>query len=428
MSHLNTPKKELIMDTQAPPVYTLADVLAAIQNAELSATKRRDLVSAVKRLSGMLGLRPASVLDIAEVRAKLQSVLPAAHNISPKTFGKIRALFTSALAFAGVAEPLGRARAKRDSNWAALVKGIEDNKRMANGLAAFANWCAMRGIPPGEVDDIAVQNFYYWLETQTLHPKPRDVARRVPNIWNEARRKIDGWPRQELARISFKTPSQNLAWGAFRESFRADTEAYLKMRLKPDLFETDPNYPRRPLAASTVGRHREYIRLAASVLVRLGLPIERLALLADLVAPDAFRAVLRHYHNQANGNPNSFAVTLAQALIDVAQYQVKAPEPRIKELKAIAAKLPAVPFDLTEKNKELLRRLEPDATRARLLFMPDELQRRAVVALRQGRVSFVEAQVAVAVDILLIAPLRPQNLIALNGSATLRRRPAPPAR
>src|SRR5687768_10968174 len=161
------------MDTQTPPVYTLTDVLAAIQNAELSATKRRDMVSAVKRVSEVLGLRQASVLDIAELRAKLRSVLPTAHNISPKTFGKIRALFTSALVLAGVAEPLGRARAKRDSNWAALVKGIEDNKRMANGLAAFANWCAMRGIAPGEVDDIAVQHFYYWLETQTLHPKPR---------------------------------------------------------------------------------------------------------------------------------------------------------------------------------------------------------------------------------------------------------------
>jgi hypothetical protein len=54
------------------------------------------------------------------------------------------------------------------------------------------------------------------------------------------------------------------------------------------------------------------------------------------------------------------------------------------------------------------------ATRARLVFMPDELQRKAAADLRQGSLSFVAAKAAVAVDILLIAPLRPQNLISLN--------------
>src|SRR5687768_5672605 len=127
----------------------------------------------------------------------------------------------------------------------------------------------MRGIAPGEVNDVAVQHFYVWLETQTLHPKPRDLARRVPNIWNEAQRKVDGWPSTG-ARPHQLQPSQNIAWGDFKESFRADAEAYLKMRLEPDLFEMNPDYPRRPLAASTVGRHREYVRLAGSLLVQHG--------------------------------------------------------------------------------------------------------------------------------------------------------------
>ena len=43
------------------------------------------------------------------------------------------------------------------------------------------------------------------------------------------------------------------------------------------------------------------------------------------------------------------------------------------ELKALAAKLPAVPFDLTEKNKALLRQLESERMRATLLFLPETL-------------------------------------------------------
>ena len=57
---------------------------------------------------------------------------------------------------------------------------------------------------------------------------------------------------------------------------------------------------------------------------------------------------------------------------------MKVAEDELKFLKALAAKLPAVPFDLSDKNKELLRRLESDATRARLVFMPEELHRKVV--------------------------------------------------
>ena len=51
--------------------------------------------------------------------------------------------------------------------------------------------------------------------------------------------------------------------------------------------------------------------------------------------------------------PSSSA--LAVTLIQVAQYHVGATKEEVGELKHIAAKLPAVPFDLTAKNKALLR-------------------------------------------------------------------------
>jgi integrase len=148
--------------------------------------------------------------------------------------------------------------------------------------------------------------------------------------------------------------------------------------------------------------------------VQQGVPPESLTSLADLVTVEPFKAVLRHYLTRAEGKANAFAVTLAKTLIDVARYQVKLPDDAIKELKRIAAKLPAVPFDLNEKNKELLRQLESDQARARLLFLPEELRRAVDAKLKKGRLPFVDAQVAVAIAILLVAPLRPQNLVDLN--------------
>jgi integrase len=84
-------------------------------------------------------------------------------------------------------------------------------------------------------------------------------------------------------------------------------------------------------------------------------------------------------------------------------------------LKRIAAKLPAIALDLTPKNKALLRHFESDQMKARLHFLPDALQAEVTKALEKGRVLFVEAQMAVAIDIQLAMGLRPQNLSALNG-------------
>ena len=257
-----------------------------------------------------------------------------------------------------------------------------------------------------------MHRFSIWLETRTLCPKPRDIVRAIPKIWNQASASIAGWPERRLTRISFKVASDNLAWSALEPNFRAEAEAYLQMRAEPDLFDTDPAAPKRPLAPRSVLNQREHIRLAASIQARdasHGSPVS----LAHLVSPQALKAVLRHYHAQAEGKPSSQAIGTGKTMIDIARYHAKLPDPDLRELKAIAGRLPPVDFDLSEKNKQLLRLLECEDTRARLLFLPQRLIRRAKQNLQNGHMDLVEAQVAIAVDILLVAPLRLQNLIAL---------------
>jgi integrase len=80
----------------------------------------------------------------------------------------------------------------------------------------------------------------------------------------------------------------------------------------------------------------------------------------------------------------------------------------------LAGNLPAVPNDLTDKNKALLRQLESEHVRAKLLFLPEQLMGEVAKDLDNGRVQFVDAQVAIAIDIVLAVLLRPQNLSALS--------------
>jgi integrase len=398
--------------TEKRVVRTLADVLALLDEAGLTGTRRRDMVSAIKRLCAMAGTAPATVrAEPPLLREMLARIRPAAHGVSAKSYSNLRSLLAAALQLAGVIDPMGRGSARRDAGWGPLLETVAEDQRLSNGLAAFANWCASQGISPGEVNDTAVQQFQIWAEARTLYPKPRDVVRRVPKLWNEASKRFDSWPTTKLTTLSFKTPPKHLGWSDLAPSFQQDADAYLELRANPDPFDERPEAPKRPLAATTIRQQREHLRLAASILAQNG---EVVASLADLVRPERFKKILRYYHDQANRQPNAFVIGVAKTLIQVAQYHAGADSKEVAALKRIAGNLPAVPFDLTPKNKTLLRQLESDRLRAKLYFLPEQLMGEVAKDLERGRVRFVEAQVAIAIDILLASPLRPQNLSSLS--------------
>ena len=216
-------------------------------------------------------------------------------------------------------------------------------------------------------------------------PRPRDVVRRIPNLWNEASEKIEVWPSTQLTILSFKSPPKRIQWGDLAESFRRDADAYLGMRANPDLFDERPHAPTRPLAASTLRQHREHVRLAASVLIESGIPVADIKCLADLLDLEHFKLVLRHYHGRANSQPNPFVICMAKTLIQVAQYYLGATADEVAQLKRIAAKLPTVPLDLTQKNKALAVQFESDHLRAKLLFLPEQLMAEVARDLARGR-------------------------------------------
>ncbi len=403
------------MDYNNNKIETLQDVLNAVQKANLQPAQNRDIRSATRRVCEMVGSAPATLpANAPAIRAMMAKIRPAAHGVSHKTWANLLSRFRGALRFAGVIDLMGQGTAMRHPDWAPLIRAIADDKRLTCGLAAFANWCVIRNVSPREVNDTVVQRFFGWLETRTLCPKPRDVVRRVPHLWNEASDQIGIWPKIKLTNLSFKSPPKRLQWSDLSESLRQDAQAYLAMRAEPDLFDERPNAPRRPLAKSTLHQQREHLRLAASIVVESGVPAQNIRAMADLIEPERFKTVLRYYHERAKGQPNAFAVCLAKTMIQVAQYYVGAEPEHVDRLKFLAAKLPSVPFDLTAKNAALLRQFELEALLAKLLFLPDEIMKKVTTSLEAGRLDFVNAQVAIAIDFQLAIPLRPQNLSRLN--------------
>ena len=71
---------------------TLGDVLGVIDQAGLTGTRRRDMVSAINRICEMAGTTPASVrAEPADLKDMLSRIRPAAHGVSAKSFRTSRA-------------------------------------------------------------------------------------------------------------------------------------------------------------------------------------------------------------------------------------------------------------------------------------------------------------------------------------------------
>src|SRR5262245_2199401 len=98
-------------------------MLAVLDQAGLTGIRRRDMVSAIKRLCEMAGTTPASVrAEPSRLKDMLSQIRPA--GVSAKSYSNLRSLLTSALQLANVIDPSGRGGARRHPERGPLLEAI----------------------------------------------------------------------------------------------------------------------------------------------------------------------------------------------------------------------------------------------------------------------------------------------------------------
>jgi integrase len=140
-------------------------------------------------------------------------------------------------------------------------------------------------------------------------------------------------------------------WNELPISFRADVDAYLEWASVPDPLDEDARGT--ALKKGTLALRKDHIHSAVSAAIAAGLSIGDLVSFSSLVERDTLKKILR-YRWEAEGR--------------------------------------------------LL---------ARLIKLPDKLWRQRASDLKTSRLGFIELQSALAIEILLVAPLRMGNLSAL---------------
>jgi integrase len=382
-----------------------------IANPDLAETRKRDLRSAVV-IYGKLRGEPLSAipLDLAMIRRALDGIVPAQAKVSRKRWANLRSDLTAALDASGLQPMLTTANVELDSSWDALLRGVPD-KGVKYGLSRLARWASGRQISPKAVDDAVLEQFFAELEGTSLVRNLRAQRRRVAKTWNRlATLSAD----QNLRRVqvpSNRAVSPRVPWLELPVSFREEAERYLVWCRVPD--PLDDKARARALAPETVRLRRDHIHLAASAACASGVPAESLTSLAQLVEPETFRAVLRHLWAKRGGKFTTYTRDVAVVLITIASEWVRVHADQLSALKKLRGKLGSLRLGLTEKNKALLRKFDDPRLVTALTQLPDKLWRMAHRN-RDLKRWFIDLQTALAIDILLHAALRMENLAALT--------------
>ena len=270
------------------------------------------------------------------------------------------------------------------------------------------------------MSDAVLDAYTRMLETKTFSRDPGELRRNAARQWNAALERVPGWPRRALAVPDRRPKRMGLPLTAFSASFQADVADYLRRNEGTDLLEEDG--PLRPCRPSTLRLQGAQIQLAASAAVAEGVPITSLNTLADLVNPGIARRVLDHYLRRDQPKVTIFIIDLAGRLLAVARHWAKAPAADVQQLGRWVRKLGKHrPSGLTDKNLDAVRAITDPVSWRRLVKLPAALMAEAHRAPSTSPHAAVQAQLAIVLQILLVAPMRIGNLANLSLKEHFRR-------
>jgi hypothetical protein len=219
----------------------------------------------------------------------------------------------------------------------------------------------------------------------------------------------EDWPKVSYA-IPDRRDHWTLLWSAFPASLREDCEAWLDRLAGRDLLEEAPFRPVRP---STRKRREQQIRAFASVLALRGRDPTTITCLRDLVEIDTYKEALRFFLERSGWKSTTAIVDLTVALKAIARHHLRLDKDHLDRMAAINGRLSVGPRELIEKNRIRLRQFDDPENVAALLGLPHKLIGIASKK-RNPRAGALLAQIAVAIEILIMAPIRLDNLRCLD--------------
>ena len=406
----DSPQKNPFM---ADDQMTLADVLEKIAaDVVLDPQRRRNLCSAIRAL-GKLMNRDLSYLPAHPgfYRKMFKDLHPEHCGLSKSRIANIKSDLLFALKYAGCIQGVRTYMAPLAGEWTVLWEKASCEGKLRRYVSRFMHYCSARGIAPKAVDDAVSEQLKQALVEESFVDDPARTHKGILRTWNKLVDQVPGWP-QVMLTIANDRNDYTIPLDRFPQALQDEVDALVEHWQARDLLD-DAGLD-KPLKPRTIKGRLYRLRQIVSALVLEGRNIEDIISLAQIVEIDAAKIALRFYIDRAGGTTTSQIHGLAILIKTLAKHWVKVDEGHLDALKSLCTRVDPSINGLTSKNRDRLRQFDDPRNVFLLLDFPTREVERALEVDQGRRRDAVRVQVALAVALLLVMPVRASNLVGLH--------------
>jgi integrase len=231
--------------------------------------------------------------------------------------------------------------------------------------------------------------------------------------WNDGVATIAGWPKFELTEPPYAKFSVGPSWEDFPQGLRDDIDAYCERLGKRHKTYTGKVFP--PCKQSTIDMRRRELIAAVRTAVAAGIPLAELTSLRELLRPDRAESVIEYYWEKNGEKPALYTIDLSSKFLALARSEALS-ETEIERLDEIRIELEQYrSTGLTEKNRKVIRQIAQSDIWREVVRLPRKLMAEAHAdAKTKPNRAAITAQLAIAILILIYAPVRMQNLASIR--------------
>ncbi len=390
---------------------TFRDLIDRVDaDMELGSRQKREIASALRQIPKWLCRLPDEVpANAAFLRKALENFHWKHVPIRKRRYQNVVSQVRFALKHCGVVLSEQMYLAEFTPEWQALWDHLDGEKYYRSGLSRFFRFCSAQRIGPEDVDDLTLESFLLALEAEAITKKPRIQHQTACRVWNKCADSFRGWPQQRVT-VPVYGEFYTEKLEAFPKSFQDDLGRYIDRLTDVDPFDED--CPPRALKPRSIQALKMQVRQLAAGLTHQGHDIEDITSLAYLV--EHYELALR-WHLGRNENHTSGQIAgMADCLRNIAKYHVKVPEAVLKKIGRVQSKLARKTTGLTEKNHERLKQFDNPGNIQKLLWFGKTEFDKAIKTDNGSRQQALDASLGLAVELLLHAPMRINNLANLK--------------
>lgn len=392
---------------------TMADVLERISaNTELKPQRRRNLCSAIRAL-GKLMNRDLSYLpaDPGFYRKMFKELHSEHCGLSKSRIANIKSDVLFALKHVGYIQGARTYMAPLTDDWTELWGKAGCAGNLRRYASRFMHYCSARGIPPDAVDDGVSEKLRQAIIDESFVGDPIKTHKDITRTWNKLVDQVPGWPQVKLT-IADNRNGYTIPLDRFPQSFRDEVGAMVEQWAGKDIL--DDYGPVKPIAPRTIKTRLYRLRQLVTALVHSGHDIKTVISVAFVTETENAKTALRYHIKRADDQTTAQVHDLAVLIKTLAKHWVKVDEKHLDELKELCSRVKPKIKGMTLKNRDRLRPFDDSKNVRLLLDFPYKEVDRAIKADQGRRCDAVRVQIAIAVGLLLMMPVRAANLVELH--------------